>query len=185
MWGEIMPRLSLTGTLSRCSKLRENTTSLSSLGGQTEEVTTNLAATNPNCAMRQQQTPRLLHLAVGCLPLIIKHTLYQTNGVHGSANNPSNNVIMEIDPGHVPSTQRHGAGEPRWERTGADIKSGSCKVSTKVSMLPFVMAKRSISHRVVKWESRTGTLSLGGTISVCRHAEIKLLPTHKGFVCYF
>ncbi|EWZ37620.1 hypothetical protein FOCG_04456 [Fusarium oxysporum f. sp. radicis-lycopersici 26381] len=56
--GQIMPRLSLTGTLSRCSKLREHTRSLSSLGGvaldmmQTEGVTTNLAATNFNCATR-------------------------------------------------------------------------------------------------------------------------------------
>lgn len=53
-----MPRLSLTGTLSRCSKLREHTRSLSSLGGvaldmmQTEGVTTNLAATNFNCVTR-------------------------------------------------------------------------------------------------------------------------------------
>lgn len=73
---------------------------------------------------------------------------------------------MEIDPGHVPSTQRHGAGEPRWERTRTDLKSGSCKVSTKVSMLSLVLAKRSISHRGLKWESRSGNLTLGSTISL-------------------
>ncbi|VTT71804.1 unnamed protein product, partial [Fusarium fujikuroi] len=53
--------------------------------------------------------PRLFQLSLFsvCL-LIIKHTLYQTHGVYGSANN----VIMGIDPGHDPSTRGTGPENP-------------------------------------------------------------------------
>ncbi|KLO86301.1 Uncharacterized protein LW94_3174 [Fusarium fujikuroi] len=74
---------------------------------QIEGVTTNLAATHFNYTTRV------------CL-LIIKHTLYQTHGVYGSANN----VIMGIDPGHDPSTRGTGPENPAGSGPGLILSQG-------------------------------------------------------------